>query len=116
MVASPQSASTELLRPGIPVRVRTSGLPGKVFEGAVTRTSEAINPQARTLKVEVDLPNHDRLLIPGMYVEVAFSVGETNRPQVPPAALVLGVFLTMQPLGWLLLLLSGVIATTRVKN
>jgi len=84
----PQSASTELLRPGIPVRVRTSGLPGKVFEGAVTRTSEAINPQARTLKVEVDLPNHDRLLIPGMYVEVGFSVGETSRPQVPPAALV----------------------------
>jgi RND family efflux transporter MFP subunit len=84
----PQSASTELLRSGVPVRVRTSAQPGKVFEGAVTRTSEAINPQARTLRVEVDLPNRERLLIPGMYVDVAFSVGAANLALVRAAALV----------------------------
>ena len=83
----PQSASADLLRAGIPVQVRTGALPGRVFEGAVTRTSEAINPQARTLKVEVDLPNRERLLIPGMYVDVGFSVDQTGRPQIPAAAL-----------------------------
>jgi multidrug efflux pump subunit AcrA (membrane-fusion protein) len=36
----------------------------------------------------VDLPNRERLLIPGMYVDVAFSVDQTERPQVPAAALV----------------------------
>jgi RND family efflux transporter MFP subunit len=84
----PQSMSTDLLRAGVGVHIRTSALPGKVFEGAVTRTSQAINPQARTLKVEVDLPNREQLLIPGMYVDVAFSVDQANRPQVPAAALV----------------------------
>jgi len=84
----PQSASSELLRAGVPVQVRTGGLPGQVVSGTVTRTSEAINPQARTLKVEVDLPNRERLLIPGMYVDVGFSANEAHLPQVPAAALV----------------------------
>lgn len=84
----PQAVSGELLRAGVPVQVRTSALPGKIFEGSVTRTSEAIDPAARTLKVEVDLPNRERLLIPGMYVDVAFTVDQTDLPQVPAAALV----------------------------
>jgi uncharacterized membrane protein len=37
-------------------------------------------------------------------------------PGVPPALLVIGVFQAMGPMGWLLLLLAGVIASTRVKN
>jgi RND family efflux transporter MFP subunit len=85
----PQSLSSDLLHAGVPVQVRSSALPGKVFSATVTRTSDAINPQARTLKVEVDLPNRERLLIPGMYVEVAFRVDDGDRLlQVPAAALV----------------------------
>ena len=85
----PQSMSSALLRAGVAVQIRTSALAGKVFDGTVTRTSQAINPQARTLKVEIDLPNRERLLIPGMYVDVAFSAdGAGSRPQVPAAALV----------------------------
>ncbi|HEX4583811.1 MAG TPA: efflux RND transporter periplasmic adaptor subunit [Burkholderiaceae bacterium] len=85
----PQSLSSDLLRAGVPVQVHSSALPGKVFSGTVTRTADAINPQARTLKVEVDLPNRERLLIPGMYVEVAFRVDDGDRLlQVPAAALV----------------------------
>jgi membrane fusion protein, multidrug efflux system len=84
----PQSASGDLLRVGVPVQIRTSALPGQLFSGNVTRTSEAINPQARTLRVEVDLPNRDRLLIPGMYVDAAFNVDNGSLPQVPAAALV----------------------------
>jgi RND family efflux transporter MFP subunit len=84
----PQSAASDLMRAGAPVQIRANNLPGQVFSGTVTRTAEAINPQARTLKVEVDLPNRERLLIPGMYVDVGFSVNEANRPQVPAAALV----------------------------
>jgi RND family efflux transporter MFP subunit len=86
-VDAPQSASGDLLRAGAPVQVRTS-MAGRVFSGSITRTSEAINPQARTLRVEIDLPNADRMLIPGMYVDVGFSVHEANRSQVPAAALV----------------------------
>jgi hypothetical protein len=35
---------------------------------------------------------------------------------VPPVLLVVGVVNSLGPMGFLLLLLSGVIATTRVKN
>jgi len=84
----PQSASGELMKPGAPVQIRASNLPGQVFTGTVTRTAQAINPQARTLKVEIDLPNRDRVLVPGLYVDVAFQLQDTGLFQVPAAALV----------------------------
>ncbi len=84
----PQSISGDLLKAGVPVQMRSSALAGRTFQGTVTRTSEAINPQARTLRVEVDMPNRERLLIPGMYVDVSFKVDNTDRPEVPAAALV----------------------------
>jgi RND family efflux transporter MFP subunit len=57
------------------------------FEGKVTRTSESIDPRARTLRVEVDLSNSDLALLPGMYVKVAFSLKPTTFVQVPASAL-----------------------------
>ena len=83
----PQRASAELMKPGLPVRIRASNLPGRVFEGRIARSSRAINPQARTLKVEVDLPNEDQALVPGMYVDVAFEMAAGPLLEVPAAAL-----------------------------
>ena len=39
----------------------------KPIAGTVTRTSWALNIQSRTLRAEIDLPNRDRQLLPGMY-------------------------------------------------
>lgn len=86
-VDAPQRTAAELMKPGLPVRIRASNLPGRVFEGKVTRTARAINPQARTLKIEVDLPNADQSLVPGMYVDVAFEMAPGALLQVPAAAL-----------------------------
>jgi RND family efflux transporter MFP subunit len=87
-VDAPQSLATDLLRPGLTAEVRASAFRDRVFHGTVARTSRAINPQARTLKVEIDLDNSDRTLIPGMYVDVSFALGGAGLPQVPAAALV----------------------------
>jgi len=84
----PQSASGELMKGGGPVEVKASNLPDRVFGGKIARTAKAINPQARTLRVEVDIPNPDRLLVPGMYVNVSFQLQSDNLVQVPAAALV----------------------------
>jgi RND family efflux transporter MFP subunit len=84
----PQRASGELMKPGVPVQVRASNLPGRVFTGSLARSARSINPQARTLKVEVDLPNADQALVPGMYVDVVFQLGTGGLLQVPAAALV----------------------------
>jgi RND family efflux transporter MFP subunit len=84
----PQSASGELMKPNIPVQITASSIPGRSFSGEIARTAKAINPQARTLRVEVDIPNADQALVPGMYVDVAFALQSTNLVQVPAAALV----------------------------
>ena len=84
----PQAAAGELMRPGAPVQIRANNLPGRVFSGTVARTSQAINPQARTLKVEVDLPNRDGVLVPGMYVDVAFQLQNADLYQIPAAAMI----------------------------
>ena len=55
--------------------------------GQVTRNSESMNPQARTLRVEVDLPNARTPLVPGMYVNVSFELPTRGQVQVPAAAL-----------------------------
>ncbi len=55
------------VNPGDPVEVAFQALPGKPVEGPVTRTAWAIEPQTRTLRVEVDIKNSDRLLRPGLY-------------------------------------------------
>jgi len=84
----PQSVSGDLLKPGVAVQIKASSLPGVTISGEVARTAKAINPQSRTLRVEVDIPNTDQALVPGMYVEVNFALQGSNLVQVPAAALV----------------------------
>jgi RND family efflux transporter MFP subunit len=83
----PQSAAGELMKASVPVQITASSIPGRTFSGEVTRTAKAINPQARTLRVEVDIANEDQALVPGMYVDVGFALQSTNLVQVPAAAL-----------------------------
>jgi RND family efflux transporter MFP subunit len=84
----PQSAAAEVMKTDGLVEVKAANVPNHVFSGKVTRTANAINPQVRTLRVEVDIPNPDRLLVPGMYVTVSFQLKSNNLMQVPAAALV----------------------------
>jgi RND family efflux transporter MFP subunit len=83
----PQSAAGELMKIGLPVQIRAANIPHAI-DGRITRTAEAINPQARTLRVEIDILNPDEVLVPGMYVDVAFQLQTSDRVQVPAAALV----------------------------
>lgn len=55
---------------GIPAQMTTRELPGQEFRGTVTRTTTALDPSTRTLLVEIDLPNPDHRLRPGMFVTV----------------------------------------------
>jgi RND family efflux transporter MFP subunit len=83
----PQSASGELMRAGVPAEIRADGTHRGTFSGSIARTAESLNPQARTMKVEVDMPNSDHALVPGMYVKVAFRLPPRGVVEVPAAAL-----------------------------
>jgi HlyD family secretion protein len=45
-------------------------LPGRTFEGVVSRFSMSEDPESRNMRTEVDLPNHDGKLTEGMYGRV----------------------------------------------
>jgi RND family efflux transporter MFP subunit len=83
----PQSASGELMNAGAPAEIRATGAVGGVFSGKTARSAESINAQARTMRVEVDMPNANHALVPGMYVNVAFRLPPRGLVEVPAAAL-----------------------------
>jgi multidrug efflux pump subunit AcrA (membrane-fusion protein) len=73
---------------GLPAYLELTQYAGKKFEGKVVRTAESIELASRTLRVEVDVPNHAGELLPGGYAQVHLAVqvgGE--RVQVPVNAL-----------------------------
>jgi RND family efflux transporter MFP subunit len=86
-VDAPQSAAEELINGNAPVQVQSSAGVIREYSGKVTRTSQALNPQARTLRVEVDIPNPKDEFVPGMYVKVGFGLPPRGLVQVPAAAL-----------------------------
>jgi len=86
-VEVPQSATADLMKVGVPVQISANDSAPKVA-GKITRTSAAIDPQARTFRVEIDIPNPGNALVPGMYVEVGFLLDNSRTVQVPAAALV----------------------------
>lgn len=51
--------------------------PSRVFHGKVTRTSDSLNLNTRTLLTEVDVENQDGALLPGMYATVTFNLPRT---------------------------------------
>jgi RND family efflux transporter MFP subunit len=87
-VDAPQSAADDLIDSKAPVQVETGAGVVRQYTGTVTRTSQALNPQARTLRVEVDIPNPKDAFVPGMYVRVGFGLPPRGLVQVPAAALV----------------------------
>jgi membrane fusion protein, multidrug efflux system len=83
----PQSAVDDLLTGEARASISIGGDTGRHYEGKVVRTSRAVNRQSRTLRVEIDLPNSDSRLVPGLYVQVSFSLKNPTGVQVPAAAL-----------------------------
>ena len=88
-VAVPE-AEASLVRTGQPVKFTVEGLPGKAFEGKVSRLAYALDDATKTMLVEADLPNPNRELRPGMYAMV--KVGVEKHPDallIPVEALVM---------------------------
>jgi RND family efflux transporter MFP subunit len=47
---------------------------GETFNGKVTRNTGSLDPATRTMQVEIDVPNREGKLSPGMYAEVSLNV------------------------------------------
>ena len=74
------------VKPGIDAIVRVPELPGKTFPGKVTRTADALDPATRTLLTEIDVPNPDGTLNPGIYCTVELQVPRVTPSLIIPAS------------------------------
>ena len=79
----PQGESPSV-RAGQTARISIPDIPGRLFSGVVTRTASALDPSSRTLLTEVQVPNADGALLPGMYAIVDLSSPRRNPPLVIP--------------------------------
>jgi len=84
----PQEAAVGV-KPGVTAIVRVAEIPGHPFPGQVTRIADALDPGTRTLLTEIDVPNADGELSPGMYSTVELQIPrKTPSLIVPDAAVV----------------------------
>jgi RND family efflux transporter MFP subunit len=80
----PQSSASDV-HVGQLASLATPELPERKFSGAVTRTANALDPSSRTLLVEVQVPNPEGKLLPGMYVEVDLHLPRKDPPLILPS-------------------------------
>ncbi|TGE08589.1 efflux RND transporter periplasmic adaptor subunit [Hymenobacter fodinae] len=79
----------EKVRTGLAVQVRTLSYPDTVFAGNVDRVFNLLNPERKTLKIRVRLPNPDHRLKPGMYARLRLQHTTSEQlPAVPSTSLV----------------------------
>jgi RND family efflux transporter MFP subunit len=62
------------LKPGIDAVVHVPEIPDRTFPGTVTRIADAIQPGSRTLLTEIDIPNPDHTLTPGIYCTIELHI------------------------------------------
>ncbi|MGA2715610.1 MAG: efflux RND transporter periplasmic adaptor subunit [Bryobacteraceae bacterium] len=75
----------DFIRPGQPAVLTVTNLPGRQFTGHVARSASALDPSSRTLLVEIQVPNADNALLPGMYARVELSSVRGDPPLLIPS-------------------------------
>jgi RND family efflux transporter MFP subunit len=86
-IHAPQSVAPQLMKLGTAIVITSADQPGLRIEGKIARTAKAINPESRTIRVEIDVPNVDGSLVPGMYVQADVELTGGAPIQVPAAAM-----------------------------
>jgi membrane fusion protein, multidrug efflux system len=88
-VAVPE-VEASLVKKDQPAQITVEGLPGRKFEGKVTRFSYALEDVSKTMLCEIELPNPKLELRPGMYATVKIGIErKENALLVPVEALVM---------------------------
>lgn len=82
-VSVPQVDSLGAKR-GTPAQITLAEYPGKTFTGHIVRTANSIDPNTRTLLVEIDVENRDGKLMPGSYGEVSLHLNTGVSSMIVP--------------------------------
>ncbi|HVK89234.1 MAG TPA: efflux RND transporter periplasmic adaptor subunit [Kofleriaceae bacterium] len=83
----PQSIAMHV-RPGAEATISVRELGARPFAGKVTRVAGALDPQLHTMTTEIQIPNSDAALLPGMYVQAQLMFSVPHRVlEIPATAL-----------------------------
>ena len=75
--------------PGLAAELRFAEHPGKIYAAQTVRTANALDPNLRTLQVQLELDNPQREIFPGAYAEVHFKLAADTQTLRLPANTVL---------------------------
>ena len=69
----------------LPVKVTVDELPGRVFDGAITRFAYALDESTKTMTTEIETSNPDLALRPGMWASVEIELHKNQNALLIPA-------------------------------
>jgi HlyD family secretion protein len=72
------------LQAGNTTEAQVDAYPGEIFSGRIARVSPVLDPTTRTAPIEIEIPNRDFRLKPGMYARVGISTGTRKAALVVP--------------------------------
>ena len=64
--------------------VEVDAYPGEKFNGRIARVAPVLDPATRTASIEIEIPNGDGRLKPGMYARISLTVEERKNALVAP--------------------------------
>lgn len=86
LVANVVEKDLRLVNPGDPATVSVDAFPGETFKGRIARVAPVLDPATRTAEIEIEVPNGDYRLKPGMYARMDVTIesrqGTTLVPKV----------------------------------
>lgn len=71
---------------GAAVSFTVPAFPGQTFRGTVARISRSLDTRTRSMSVELEVPNSDGRLAPGMYADVDWPVRKSQPSLLVPAS------------------------------
>jgi membrane fusion protein (multidrug efflux system) len=69
----------------LPVKVTVDELPGRTFDGAITRFAYALDESTKTMATEIEISNPDLALRPGMWASVEIELQKKENALLVPA-------------------------------
>src|SRR5262245_38865784 len=72
------------LRSGATAKVEVDAFPGEMFQGRIARVAPVLDPATRTAPIEIEIPNADFRLKPGMYARVGITTDNKKETLTVP--------------------------------
>jgi RND family efflux transporter MFP subunit len=89
LVANVVEKDLRMVNVGDPALVTVDAYPGEQFRGRIARVAPVLDPATRTASMEVEIPNGDTRLKPGMYARVSLQVEDRKGVLLAPKAAVI---------------------------